>query len=118
MLVGHLKVGPRDGGDYVPGEVVSWHLLSFPINHFEVILVHGFGQTLVCPLVHLAEASERQVISKQQEMSASKVMLEVFDTPKHTLHLEQERRVVLYVGGELYAGIPDGMMITVGVNLR
>ena len=58
------------------------------------------------------------MVGKQQEMPSSEIMLEVFDTPKHALHLQQERGGVLFVRGELPARIPDGVMVAIGVDLR
>ena len=51
------------------------------------------------------------------KVPSMEIVFEVLDHPKHALHLKQERRVVLLIGSELPAGISDGEVVAVGVNL-
>ena len=70
-----------------PERKFAGNFFSSCVYDYQVILVHGFGQSLVLLFVHFAEAHEGLMIGEQEEVSSSEVMLEVFSTPQHTVNL-------------------------------
>ena len=61
-------------------------------------------------------AGERLMVS--EEVLSPEIMLAVFDSLEHPVHLEQEQCIVLQIGGEHLASTPDGSVVIVGVNLQ
>ena len=69
-------------------------------------------------LVDFPKSDQWLVICEQKKRPTLQVVLEVLNSPKSTLHFEQEGCVVFLKIGELSTGVPYGEVVPVLVDLR
>ena len=75
-------------GRKVPTQVVGWHFGPFLVVNFEVIMHHGFLDTVKCFGVHFTQVFHRLVIGEQQEPATFEMMRKIFHTPDSSVHFQ------------------------------